>query len=330
MTLNLLHGGALDRMREAFPDAPAPWIDLSTGINPWPYPVGGIPEAAYHHLPTQAAYERCRTAMSQAFGAPLESLLLSPGSELLIRLLPGVISPERVAILSPTYGDHARAWKSAGYEIVETDAPLDMTGTADAVVLCNPNNPDGRRFDPDRLMTAAEKLAARGGWLIVDEAYTDICPELSIAAHGGRNNLIILRSFGKFFGLAGVRLGALIAPPPILTSLSEQLGVWPVSGPALAIGARAYRDRSWQEKTRVRLKEARANLDDTLRAAGLRVVGGCDLFRIVQTQDAASLWRRLAQKGVYVRRFDCSDHMLRIGLPADPESEQRLAGALTP
>ncbi len=330
MTLNLLHGGALDRMREAFPDAPAPWVDLSTGINPWPYPVGGIPEAAYHHLPTQAAYERCRAEMSQAFGAPPESLLLSPGSELLIRLLPGVISPRRVAILSPTYGDHARAWKSAGCEVIETDAPLDMAGAADAVILCNPNNPDGRRFDPDRLMTAAETLAARDGWLIVDEAYADLYPELSVAVHGGRNNLIILRSFGKFFGLAGVRLGALIAPPPVLTSLSEQLGVWPVSGPALAIGARAYHDRSWQEKTRVRLKEARGHLDETLTAAGLHIAGGCDLFRLVQTPDAAFLWQRLAKKGIYVRRFDGSDCLLRIGLPADPESEQRLAGALTP
>jgi len=330
MNEGLLHGGALDRMRKAFPDAQEPWIDLSTGINPWPYPIGEIPDSVFHHLPTQAAYETCRAAMSQAFGAPRENLLISPGSELLIRLLPDVLSPGRTAVLSPTYGDHARVWKSAGCEVIETGFPLTMADEADAIVLCNPNNPDGRRFDPADLMAAAERLAVHGGWLIVDEAYADLEPELSIAPYASRNNLIILRSFGKFFGLAGVRLGTLIAPPSICASISERLGVWPVSGPALEIGARAYQDRPWQENTRANLSKASARLDALLTSAHLSIAGGCDLFRFVQVPDAESLWRQLAQKGIYVRRFVWSDHMLRFGLPANSESEQRLAEALTP
>ena len=168
MTKDLLHGGALDQMRAMFPEANEPWIDLSTGINPWPYPVAGIPEATFRHLPTHAAYEACRAAAAIAFDAPHRNVLIAPGSELLIRLLPQIITPQRVTVLSPTYGDHARTWRSAGCDVIETDAPLSMADTADVIVVCNPNNPDGRCFDPLTLLATADRLAARGGWLIVD------------------------------------------------------------------------------------------------------------------------------------------------------------------
>ena len=330
MTEDFLHGGALDRMRAAFPDAPDPWIDLSTGINPWPYPFTDIPPDAYRYLPTQSDGHACRAAMAEAFGAPDDSLVLSPGSELLIRLLPMILSPRRVVVLSPTYGDHTRVWRATNCEVIEANDPLAEAGRADAIIVCNPNNPDGRVFSTAELERTRMQLAAHNGWLIVDEAYADLTPTHSLAPYGGKDNLIVLRSFGKFFGLAGLRLGALIGPGYILHHMSERLGVWPVSGPALAIGRQAYSDHAWQAETRGRLKAARLRLDALLAGAGLSVAGGCDLFRLVRAPDAVRLWRRLAGRGIYVRRFDWSDHLLRIGLPPDTEAEHRLAAALTP
>ncbi|WP_321490068.1 threonine-phosphate decarboxylase CobD [uncultured Hyphomonas sp.] len=329
MKEDLLHGGALDQMRAAFPDAPTPWIDLSTGINPRPYPLTDIPPDMHNHLPMQSEQHACRMAMAGAIGAAPDSLLLSPGSELLIRLLPTLLSPQRVVIQSPTYGDHARVWRASTCEVIQTEDPLAEAGQADAIIICNPNNPDGRVFSSAELERVRLQQAARGGWLIVDEAYADLAPAISLAPSGGTDNLVILRSFGKFFGLAGVRLGALIGPEQLLRSMSERLGVWSVSGQALAIGRRAYLDHAWQAETRERLSAARARLDILLTDAGLNIAGGCDLFRLVHTPDAATLWQQLAREGIYVRRFDWSDCLLRIGLPPDEEAERRLADALS-
>ncbi|MEM6649025.1 MAG: threonine-phosphate decarboxylase CobD [Pseudomonadota bacterium] len=329
MKHDLVHGGALDVMRAAFPDAPEPWIDLSTGINPWPYPDTAISADALTHLPTRTAYETCKCAMASAIGASPALLLLAPGSELLIRLLPDVIRPKRVAILSPTYGDHAFVWKQAGVDIIETADPLSLAKSVDAVVVTHPNNPDGRIFTHEALETARQTLAARGGWLIIDEAYADLIPEQSFAPRGGADGLIILRSFGKFFGLAGVRLGALLAPIHIRNAMAERLGVWPVSGPALEIGARAYDDLAWQARARTDLAAAAARLDATLTAAGLRIVGGTSLYRFVEVDTAYGLFEQLARAGISVRRFDWSQHHLRIGLPASQDAEARLKSALT-
>ena len=326
-----VHGGALDLMRARFPQVPEPWIDLSTGINPWPYPVDSPQPETLHRLPSASATAACREAMAAAFGAPAACVLPVPGSELLIRLLPVMLRPRpgtRVVITWPSFADHAEVWRAAGCRVVETSDPLDALATADLVVLCNPNNPDGRVWKSDRLEAARAALAAKGGRLIVDEAYADVRPELSMAASSGRPGLILLRSFGKFFGLPGLRLGALMAPPDAVATARARLGVWSVSGPALAAGTRAYRDVGWQRTTRQRLATARARLDAVLNAAGLRVVGGTDLFRFVEVDDAGRVWHRLAECGIFVRGFDWSRNRLRIGLPPDAAAEARLRQAL--
>ncbi len=325
------HGGALDLMRARFPQAPEPWLDLSTGINPWPYPLDSPQPETLQRLPTATATARCRAAMAEAFGVPVGSVLPIPGSELLIRLLPTLLRPRpgtRVAITRPTFADHAEVWRAAGCRVVETPDPLEALASTDLVVLCNPNNPDGRVWNPARLEAARATLAKRGGWLIVDEAYADVRPNLSLATRGGRAGLIIFRSFGKFFGLPGLRLGAFIAPQDTLAIVRQSLGIWSVSGPALAAGAQAYRDHGWQSATRQRLVTARACLDAILHSAGLRVVGGVDLFRFVEVNNANRVWRHLAGRGIFVRRFSWSRNRLRIGLPPDAQARARLAQAL--
>lgn len=222
-TADEYHGGALDSMRRRFPEAPEPWIDLSTGINPWPWPVPASHYSGLNRLPGAAELASCEAAMAAAFGAPRETVLAAPGSEMLIRLLPTVLQPRRVAILAPSYGDHAQVWKQVDCELVESRDPL-ADAAADAVVICNPNNPDGRRFERTELTEALSRLTARGGWLIVDEAFADLEPGLSIAPLAGSGNLLALRSIGKFFGLAGLRLGALLAPPDIRRAMADRLG----------------------------------------------------------------------------------------------------------
>lgn len=329
MQRNWTHGGALDRMQSDFLDAPSPWIDLSTGINPWPYRGAPSDEGIHDHLPTQAAYRECQVAMAAALRAPQANLCLAPGSELLIRLLPHHLSCTRVAILSPTYGDHADVWRRAGCDVIATPDPLSLAGEVDVVVVSNPNNPDGRAFDRDQLHAVRSRLAARGGWLIVDEAYADLQPGVSMTPEGGADGLIVLRSFGKFFGLPGLRLGAMIAPDEISTRMSEQLGAWPVSSTALEIGAGAYRDLDWQDRTRQSVQQARILLDQVLISNKIEINGGTDLFRFVNVDDAQAVWHHLAEAGIYVRQFDTLPGKLRIGLPADEIQLARLNEALS-
>ena len=328
MTGDFRHGGALDVMRVNFPEAPTHWMDLSTGLNPWSYPVEDLLPSAVQHLPTQTAYQNCQAAMASAIEAPAGSLLLAAGSEVLIRLLPTILSPKRVAILSPTYGDHAHVWRSAGCEIIETPEPIIYAGEADIVVVCNPNNPDGRLFSLEDLEAARVVLARRGGWLIVDEAYADLNPSRSLAQQGGAPGLIILRSLGKFYGLAGLRLGAMIAPGEIRAQMAERLGVWNVSGPALQLGAQAYQDIAWQEATRARLAEARERLADILGLVRPKTITGTDLYRYIEHEQAPRLWQHLANNGIYVRRFADRIGHLRFGLPPDDEAEARLKKTL--
>ena len=329
MSEDLRHGGALDRVAIRFPAAPLPWIDLSTGINPWSWPVDRVDPDSLHRLPTHGDMDRCRAAMAEAFAAPASALTLVPGTEIAIRLLPQILAARRVAVLAPSYGDHAETWSAAGAELVASADPLDYVNDTDVVVLCNPNNPDGRRFDTDVLADARERLARRGGWLIVDEAYADLDPARSLAPLTGAPGLVVLRSTGKFFGLPGLRLGAMLGPPTVAAALERLLGVWRISGPALAIGTRAYADMDWQHSMRGRLAAARARLDVSLEAGGGRVVGGTDLFRYVEVNDADASWHKLCEHGVYTRRFDWTRSHLRVGLPGTPEAEARLKNALS-
>lgn len=325
----LLHGGALDHMQQAFPEAPRPLVDLSTGINPWSYPVGAMPRHLLRDLPTAALRDACGSAMAAAFGADPRALLVVPGSELAIRLLPSLLPDvRRVAVLAPGYGDHAAAWESAGRAVTPLSDPLDPPAECDAIVLSNPNNPDGRHWSATELTTLHRRLAGDNRWLIVDEAYAECAPQGSVAHLASAPGLIVLRSFGKFYGLAGLRLGALLGPPDVLASAATLLGCWPVSGPALSVGAAAYADVAWRDAMRTRLATAATALDQILAAGGCVPMGGSPLFRYVAVTDAARVWEGLARAGIYVRRFAWSDRHLRIGIPSEDAEMDRLSRAL--
>lgn len=321
----LLHGGDLDGAHAAFPGAPEPWVDLSTGINPWPYPLPPVRPDAWNRLPGRGEEAALRSAAAACYGAPSADVVAAAsGSQALIQLLPRLRVPGRVAVLGPTYAEHARCWALAGHDVRMAEGVEE----ADVLVIVNPNNPDGRRWPAARLLELADAQAARGGWLVVDEAFADMRPEDSLAAHAGKPGLVILRSFGKFFGLAGLRLGIALAPAGLAASLREAIGPWAVSGPGLAIATAALRDGHWIEATRRRLAAAAAELDRMLESAGLRVVGGTELFRLVEDPRAPALYRALGEAGILVRRFEQRLDWLRFGLPGAAEDWQRLGVAL--
>ncbi len=328
--VTILHGGDLDGARLAFPHAPEPWVDLSTGINPWPYPLPPIPPDAWNRLPARGAEEGVREAAAACYGAPSAAhVAAASGSQALIQLLPRLRAPGTVAVLAPTYAEHAACWAGAGHdarEVAGLDVLTDGDG-ADVVVVVNPNNPDGRTLSVGALLGLAERQAARGGWLVVDEAFADADPAASVAGFADQPGLVVLRSFGKFFGLAGLRLGIALCAPDLAGALRAAIGPWAVSGPGLAVATAALADRAWIDATRTRLAAAAAALDARLAAVGLRVIGGTSLFRLVADRRAAALCRGLGEAGILVRRFERQAEWLRLGLPPDEESVLRLHDA---
>lgn len=327
MKPDIIHGGDLDRARAAFPGAPEPWVDLSTGINPWPYPLPAIPADAWARLPARSAEAGLRAAAAGCYGAPSSDMVAAAsGSQALIQLLPRLRPAGTVAVLAPTYAEHAAAWGAAGHRVSPAERVDGLD--ADVIVIVNPNNPDGRIVPVERLLDLAERQAARGGWLVVDEAFADVTPAASVAPHAGRAGLLVLRSFGKFFGLAGLRLGILLAEPALAGAVRAAIGPWAVSGPGLAVATAALSDSAWIAATRARLDAEAARLDERLADAGLTVVGGTSLFRLIGTPGALALYNALGRAGVIVRRFDYRTDWLRLGLPKDETSTKRLLDAV--
>lgn len=325
----LEHGGDLSAARRRFPGAPEPFIDLSTGINPYPYPLPHLPPALFARLPQADALAELAGIAATAYGAPSPACVVAaPGTQSLLPLVAAFRPAGQAAILGPTYAEHARAAALAGHRVIET-RELGRLAAADLAVVVNPNNPDGRLLAQADLLALAEKLGKRGGMLVVDEAFMDVGPpKMSLAGEITRGNVVVLRSFGKFFGLAGVRLGFAIAAEDIAKRLRAALGPWAVSGPAIAIGAIALADKTWTASTQVRLAQAAQRLDRLLTGAGLDVVGGTPLFRLAQTPAAAALYETLGGAGILVRRFAEQPAWLRFGLPGDEQAWERLASAL--
>src|SRR5712691_1225406 len=225
----LPHGGDLTAARRLFPDAPEPFIDLSTGINPHSYPLPQLPAEVFARLPDEAALGRLAAAAAVAYGAPSpDHVVGAPGTQILLPLAAGLVPPGRAAVLGPTYAEHARVAALVGHRAEEV-ADIGALTDADLAVIVNPNNPDGRVVGRDALTALADKLRSRGGLLAVDEAFMDVGPAgASLAGEVGRGNIVVLRSFGKFFGLAGLRLGFAIAAPSLVERLDAMLGPWAV------------------------------------------------------------------------------------------------------
>lgn len=322
----LEHGGNLRDAAVHFGRDLADWIDLSTGLNPHGYPTPAIAAQAWHRLPE--ADPKLLQAAARYYGAP--SLLAVAGTQAAIQALPQLRAPSRVVVAAPSYAEHAHHWAKHDHTMHQVPyAGLDAAlPDCDVLVVCNPNNPTGATVAPVRLLGWADQLAARGGWLVVDEAFADTDPALSIAAHSGRTGLIVLRSIGKFFGLAGARVGFVAAEAALLARLADALGPWTIGGPAQQIGIAALTDAAWQSATFERLALDGARLHALLARHGISAQGTA-LFQWWPEPRARAFWQHMAERGIWVRLFTHGACGIRIGLPADDKAWRLLGAALT-
>lgn len=311
------HGGNLDEARVAW--GQGDWIDLSTGINRQPYPVPELPPEAWTNLPTASARAALMEAAAAAFGTAASGLAVA-GAQAAIQMIPLLGSPGLARVLAPTYNEHAACLKQAGWRVEEVRRLEDLSG-ADLAVVVNPNNPDGRHYP----RAALRDLSVRR--LVIDESFADPAPGESLAAEAS-DRLLVLRSFGKFWGLAGLRLGFVYGGEDVIRRMSALAGPWPVSGPALEIGRIALGDRDWPLETIRRLSGEATRLDDLAASAGWTLAGGTLLFRLYETPDAHQAQAALARHHIWTRRFPYSDTWLRLGLPGSEGEWRRLGAAL--
>ncbi|KGB80454.1 alpha-ribazole phosphatase [Rhodovulum sp. NI22] len=318
------HGGNIDGAIARFGGKPEEWIDLSTGINRAPYPLPEISAAAWRNLPTRAALEALIRSAAQAYGTEAAILPLA-GAQAAIQMVPRLRPPGHARVLGPTYNEHAASLHAAGWTVDEVSAPQALAG-AELAVVVNPNNPDGRETAPALLL----RLAGQVGLLVVDESFADPRPALSLAPSAGREKgLLVLRSFGKFYGLAGVRLGFALGHADDIAALSAMAGPWPVSGAAIEIGQAALGDLDWARATAARLRAELPRIDALTLRAGWRNVGGTDLFRLYATPDAQAAQACLARARIWSRIFPWSPELIRLGLPGNAAEWARLETALT-
>ena len=323
------HGGSLEKAEALFPEAPKPWIDLSTGINPHPYPLLALPATVFTRLPEEKRLAELCAIAASVYGAPSgANVVAAGGTQILLPLIASLIPAGHARILGPTYAEHARAAALVGHHVEETES-FEAFAEADLAIVVNPNNPDGRVISRAALLDLSRRMQAKGGLLVVDEAFMDVGPRgESLAGDVGRGGIVVLRSFGKFFGLAGVRLGFALAAPETAARLKAWLGPWAVSGPALDYGTQALADRQWQEKMRRRLSAEAEALDGLFARHGLHSEGGTSLYRFFRHDQAQSLFRHLGENGILTRRFIDRPRDLRIGLSAGADEMERLGDAL--
>ncbi|MGC5704250.1 threonine-phosphate decarboxylase [Pseudomonas sp. NFXW11] len=321
----LEHGGRLRKAAKEHGIAEEAWLDLSSGLAPWPFPLPAIPLRAWARLPeTDDGLEQ---AACTYYGA--SEVLPVAGSQAAIQLLPRLRRTGRVGVLSPCYAEHAEAWRRSGYrvrEVLEQEVDF-FLDSLDVLVVVNPNNPTGLSLTPERLLEWHGRLAQRGGWLVVDEAFMDNTPHLSLARHAHQVGLIVLRSFGKFFGLAGVRLGFVLAEHRLLKLLAEQVGPWAVSGPTRVLGQACLLDVEGHARQRQRSELASQRLSEVLERFDFKPQGGCALFQWLISAEAEHLYHFMARRGILLRLFT-HNSSLRFGLPAEEADWARLEQAL--
>nr|WP_199042606.1 threonine-phosphate decarboxylase CobD [Dyella sp. ASV24] len=321
----LEHGGRLLQAARAYGIPPDRWLDLSTGISPFTWPVPSIPASVWQRLPEDD--DGLVEIACAYYGA--SHVLPVAGSQAAIQTLPVLRTPSRVGVIAPGYNEHAHAWRRAGHAVDTLPASTLLVDVArfDVLVLIHPNNPGGDRFDPDTLRACHQALASRGGWLVVDEAFMDATPGESLCGEAWREGLIVLRSAGKFFGLAGARAGFVAAHPSVLEALRDRLGPWALSGPTRFVLKQALADVAWQGEARERLCSASDQLASMLTRHGMVPTAGCAFFQWWREARAEVVHTALARQGILTRLF-AAPASLRFGLPADAAAFRRLDEAL--
>jgi len=327
----LFHGGDVHAASTIYGRDPSDWIDLSTGINQHSYPVPAIAAAAWHQLPyLNPALQAAAKGYYGDF-----PWLASSGSQSVIQLLPSLL--QQLGNKGPAwlpdvgYQEHAHAWSKQGdthtysgldsaLAVEQIDAAL-QDKTIGHLLIINPNNPTGQKFTAKTLLSWATKLQANNGFLVVDEAFIDTTPDDSLLSHFLPDNLVILRSVGKFFGLAGMRLGFTFAAQRVLDGLAKELGPWAVNGPAQTVAVAALSDGAWQANMRLALANEslkQCNIwQPAMASLGAKLAGAHGLFRSfsMPCDLAQKLHHSAGKSGILIRLVAINSHtsLLRFG-----------------
>lgn len=316
----LYHGGALDKAIAQYGGEVQNWLDLSTGINPYHYPIKGISLKSYTQLPQQADLAKLIDVARHAYNCEKGEVLVGNGTQILIENLPKIFAKSTIAILAPTYEEHAKNWQKNGHKVVLTD-DIETAKTADHLLIVNPNNPTGKLFTRAELMALHAYFAKKNGYLIVDEAFIDCQPEFSLAGKAGIENLIILRSFGKFYGLAGVRIGFLLSSKNIVARMQAGFGLWGIAGCSMQLATKALLDDVWQQKMCLTLQVEMQEMQEILLQNGFKTIGSTALFCLVKMPNTAisayKYYEKLCESHILSRKFEADDTILRFGLVED-------------
>ena len=317
------HGGGLDAAMAQFGGLRDDWIDLSTGINPTPYPLPGIPARFWQALPDSGDQMALKAAARRFWSIPDSAgIAAASGVSALIAALPRLAEPATVGIAQPTYNEHAASFAAFGWNVNTHPAHAPAQPPMQASVYVHPNNPDGRLWSRDTILANHKTLT------IIDESFCDICPQDSHIDLAERPGFIILKGLGKFWGLAGVRLGFAVATPDTIMALEQMLGPWAISGPAQHIGRAALSDTAWADKTRAQLFEDATRLDRIVTRKFGANPRGTSLFRLYDVADAQACFEKLAQARILSRIFPYSKTLIRLGLPGPAADWARLQQVL--
>jgi len=304
----LEHGGKLDHHLDLYGGDRSDWIDLSTGINNSPYPIPKIPKWVWECLPDERLNENFKDAARDFWKVPKSAeITTANGTSPIISILPSIFRRGNIDIYHPTYNEYKAAFTKSGWKISKNNAS--------ARVLVNPNNPDGKYWSSTDILSN-DKLT------IVDESFCDLTPEKSLIKFSDQPGVVVLKSFGKFWGLAGLRLGCAIAAPKTLKKLQSMLGPWPASGPALFIGVKALNDKNWANNNVKKLDNLASKFDDILLKNSIHIMGGTSLFRLIKIKNAEKMKNYFAQNHILIRTFSYSNEIARIGIPKN--EKQRL------
>ncbi len=322
------HGGDIIWAANTFGIPHENWLDLSTGISPWSWPCENMPIEPFRTLPPND--DQLRETARKYYACDVEHILPVPGAQFLISMIPFWVKKGRVALPSIGYREHLNAWIKAGHDTVFYRDPHEIfsmieKGDLNYIVIINPNNPTSEKMSPDTVLAIQSQLRQKHGQnrlLVLDEAFSDSFPELALPNTERDSNTLVLRSFGKFFGLAGVRLGFFIANPKWLSKFRDVHGPWLVSHPALWLASRALADTPWINQQRRRIKaQSEALRGFLLEHYDDAMIRSSDLFQTVFAS-ADELYRdflAFAQQGILLRYQSYGDHSawLRFGLPGE-------------
>jgi threonine-phosphate decarboxylase len=347
-----VHGGNIYAASRDLRCQPASMLDFSASINPLGMAPGAVQvvqaslELATHY-PDPDCYE-LKQALGRFHGIDPECVCIGNGSTELIFLLPKTLALRRALIPGPTFSEYAAAMRAVGGEVSMLLAPPEeefrirlsqvaaaLQRSLDCVWLCNPNNPTGQLWTKAQVLELWKKARRVGASLIVDEAFIDYCEADSVVSEAtSRAGLLVLRSFTKFYGMPGLRVGYLVAEPTVIRRIEAMRLPWSVNNLAQVAAIASLNETSYAVRSRQLIIEERPRLAAALAGQGWVPCPSSANFLLVRLPSflkSAAVAAATRRQGVLIRDCESFEGMgqqwIRVAVRTAAEHE-RLVQAL--